>query len=175
VHCEEDKTREKGLVHVLVGDAAFGVPYFRSLNNGLVCGSELALKIASFFDPEFPIEDVSTFHQFSTHDSPIDTSMNISSNVLSSLFSVGNSSTQMIKSKQYQYYDEADKDLPAPLKTYSNFTHQLAKTEIMLAQNKQMGLSVAKFGVSISGVVPWQVNFWKKKELEEFHVIFPFK
>ena len=26
----------------LVGDAAFGVPFFRSLNNGLICGNELA-------------------------------------------------------------------------------------------------------------------------------------
>lgn len=31
----------------LVGDAAFGVPYFRSLNNGLVCANVLAKKIYS--------------------------------------------------------------------------------------------------------------------------------
>lgn len=31
---------------MLVGDAAFGVPYFRSLNNGLLCGSELAKQLA---------------------------------------------------------------------------------------------------------------------------------
>jgi len=30
----------------LVGDAAFGVPYYRSLNNGLVCGSELAAALS---------------------------------------------------------------------------------------------------------------------------------
>ncbi len=32
---------------MLVGDAAFGVPYFRSLNNGLLCGSELAKQISA--------------------------------------------------------------------------------------------------------------------------------
>ena len=32
---------------VLVGDAAFGVPYFRSLNNGLLCGSELAKQVSA--------------------------------------------------------------------------------------------------------------------------------
>ena len=30
----------------LVGDAAFGVPYYRSLNNGLICGSELAIALS---------------------------------------------------------------------------------------------------------------------------------
>jgi len=30
----------------LAGDAAFGVPYFRSLNNGLLCGSELAAALS---------------------------------------------------------------------------------------------------------------------------------
>lgn len=33
---------------MLVGDAAFGVPYFRSLNNGLMCGSELAKQACTF-------------------------------------------------------------------------------------------------------------------------------
>lgn len=30
----------------LVGDAAFGVPYYRALNNGLICGSELAAALS---------------------------------------------------------------------------------------------------------------------------------
>lgn len=31
-----------GVSYFLVGDAAFGVPFFRALNNGLLCGSHLA-------------------------------------------------------------------------------------------------------------------------------------
>jgi hypothetical protein len=31
----------------LVGDAAFGVPYFRALNNGLLCGTKLAETLAA--------------------------------------------------------------------------------------------------------------------------------
>lgn len=31
---------------ILVGDAAFGVPFFRSMNNGLLCGTQLAKAIA---------------------------------------------------------------------------------------------------------------------------------
>jgi len=31
----------------LVGDSAFGVPFFRSLNNGMLCGSQLAIAISA--------------------------------------------------------------------------------------------------------------------------------
>jgi 2-polyprenyl-6-methoxyphenol hydroxylase-like FAD-dependent oxidoreductase len=41
-----DKTQRfvppSDIAFALVGDAAFGVPYYRALNNGLICGSELA-------------------------------------------------------------------------------------------------------------------------------------
>lgn len=37
VNCKKD-----GVSYFLVGDAAFGVPFFRALNNGLLCGSHLA-------------------------------------------------------------------------------------------------------------------------------------
>jgi 2-polyprenyl-6-methoxyphenol hydroxylase-like FAD-dependent oxidoreductase len=40
--------KEKERVWCLVGDAAFGVPYFRSLNNGLVSGTELSKVVANF-------------------------------------------------------------------------------------------------------------------------------
>lgn len=35
-----------GASYALVGDAAFGVPFFRSLNNGLLCGTNLAKQVA---------------------------------------------------------------------------------------------------------------------------------
>ncbi|HEV8051133.1 MAG TPA: hypothetical protein VGP47_01465 [Parachlamydiaceae bacterium] len=41
---------EEGRTWCLVGDAAFGVPFFRSLNNGLVSGTELAKVIANIFN-----------------------------------------------------------------------------------------------------------------------------
>ena len=34
------------IAFALVGDAAFGVPYYRALNNGLICGSELAAALS---------------------------------------------------------------------------------------------------------------------------------
>ena len=42
----EAQARPADCAFALVGDAAFGVPYFRSLNNGLVCGSELAAALS---------------------------------------------------------------------------------------------------------------------------------
>eukprot|EP01117_Protostelium_nocturnum_P003703 TRINITY_DN14984_c0_g1_i1.p1 TRINITY_DN14984_c0_g1~~TRINITY_DN14984_c0_g1_i1.p1 ORF type:complete len:444 (+),score=117.26 TRINITY_DN14984_c0_g1_i1:251-1582(+) len=42
--------KENGVHLYLVGDAAFGVPYFRSLNNGLLCGTELSKEVASLLN-----------------------------------------------------------------------------------------------------------------------------
>lgn len=36
----------------LVGDAAFGVPFFRALNNGIMCGSHLAHTLAKLIDKQ---------------------------------------------------------------------------------------------------------------------------
>jgi len=47
VYCSaEVATIEDGRAYFLVGDAAFGVPFFRALNNGLMCGSKLAHSLA---------------------------------------------------------------------------------------------------------------------------------
>ncbi len=42
----------KDKVCFLVGDAAFGVPFFRSLNNGLLCGTQLSKRIVEVLNPE---------------------------------------------------------------------------------------------------------------------------
>lgn len=39
---------DRSLACAVVGDAAFGVPFYRSLNNGLVCGSQLAGCLARY-------------------------------------------------------------------------------------------------------------------------------
>lgn len=44
--------KENGRIHCLVGDAAFGVPFFRSLNNGFICGTTLAQTIAATFNSQ---------------------------------------------------------------------------------------------------------------------------
>ncbi|HRE30350.1 MAG TPA: hypothetical protein PLD88_00110, partial [Candidatus Berkiella sp.] len=51
-HSEEVVAQKQGKQWALVGDAAFGVPYFRSLNNGLLCGTELAKQVNAFLNNE---------------------------------------------------------------------------------------------------------------------------
>ncbi len=45
---EGDDEPDRRRLVFLVGDAAFGVPFFRSLNNGLLCGTHLAASIANY-------------------------------------------------------------------------------------------------------------------------------
>ena len=40
-----------GRVWALVGDAAFGLPFFRALNDGMLCATKLATTMAAHFDP----------------------------------------------------------------------------------------------------------------------------
>lgn len=48
VYASQDFYKKHENKHVfLVGDAAFGVPYFRSLNNGILCSSQLAKVISA--------------------------------------------------------------------------------------------------------------------------------
>lgn len=44
--------RKNKVTYCLVGDAAFGVPYFRSLNNGLLSGTRLAEVVANQIKPD---------------------------------------------------------------------------------------------------------------------------
>ena len=41
---------DKNKAFFLVGDSAFGVPYFRALNNGLMCGTKLAEYLSVVLD-----------------------------------------------------------------------------------------------------------------------------
>lgn len=56
-----------GKTWFLVGDAAFGVPYFRSLNNGILCSSQLAKAIhAGIHHQSIPVETFSDSSSFSS-------------------------------------------------------------------------------------------------------------
>lgn len=59
---------EAGKAYGLVGDAAFGVPYFRSLNNGIRCGTHFAqAAVARKQGNDKPMRDYNSFvHTFAT-------------------------------------------------------------------------------------------------------------
>lgn len=46
---------------VLVGDSAFGVPFFRSLNNGLLEGTELSKRIVAALEPTTNTNDICSY------------------------------------------------------------------------------------------------------------------
>jgi 2-polyprenyl-6-methoxyphenol hydroxylase-like FAD-dependent oxidoreductase len=89
----------------LVGDAAMGVPFFRSLNAGLLCGSRLA--------------------QLLSHSS------------------------------------EAVRD-------YNSYASRRLFIEQARARIKSAGVHLHAAFVRASSVVPWQVNKWRRKEVEHY-------
>jgi 2-polyprenyl-6-methoxyphenol hydroxylase-like FAD-dependent oxidoreductase len=50
--------------YFLVGDAAFGVPYFRALNNGFLCGTELAQRISNILSENAIDIEVEKYNKF---------------------------------------------------------------------------------------------------------------
>ncbi len=50
--------------YFLVGDAAFGVPFFRALNNGLMCGSQLAQALTHLWEGQEPENVMSSYSSF---------------------------------------------------------------------------------------------------------------
>jgi len=102
---------EENRSFALVGDAAFGVPFFRSLNNGLLFGSQLASALSRCMEKD---------------------------------------------------------RCEASLEKYSKFLVNLAKKEIAVAETKSTFLSSFGWLVSLSNIVPWQLNYWGKKKAELF-------
>lgn len=123
----------------LVGDAAFGVPFFRSLNNGLVCSQKLASCIQIFYkEYSSEIRDENFFNNLKFQ----------------------------ISTKVNQLHSLVNFD--RPFRAYNQFVYLLAKEEIMVAQNKANFLFAAEIMNKINGRVPWQVNKWSTNELEKF-------
>lgn len=51
VYCSKKATKHhNGVEYAIVGDAYCGLPYFRSLNNGLIGGTQLAKSVAAYLD-----------------------------------------------------------------------------------------------------------------------------
>jgi len=135
VHYDEKKHQYT----CLVGDAAFGVPFFRSLNNGIICSRKLASCI-----------------QLCCGNRSIRTG---SGGFLNNLRFEW---TKLVNEAHSLF------NLNKPLKAYSQFVHILATKEIIAAQNKANFLFAAGVINKINGAVPWQVNRWSSSEIDHF-------
>ena len=60
-----------GLIYALVGDAAFGVPFYRALNNGLLSGSKLAFCVRDYLCPHRSALYRNPFKRIKYSDDPI--------------------------------------------------------------------------------------------------------
>lgn len=130
--------KEHHRAYFLVGDSAFGVPFFRALNNGLLCGSKLA----------FCLNDLLSDHLKSY--TPKGFMGKLKVGILKAMNSVHN----LVNS--------------GVLNAYSIYVASLAMTEILTARTKSGALFAANFMNKVNGAVPWQVNTWSKEKEKLF-------
>ncbi|CAF3694847.1 unnamed protein product [Adineta steineri] len=135
VHYQQDKQQQYNTC--LVGDAAFGVPFFRSLNNGIICSRKLASCIQLYYGNK------------STQTG----GGNILNNLKFGWTKLVNQAHCLLNSNE-------------PLKAYSQFVHLMATKEIMIAQNKANFLFAADMMNKINGSVPWQLNKWSSEDVD---------
>jgi len=126
--------KEHNRAYFLVGDAAFGVPFFRALNNGLLCGSKLA----------FCLSDLLSEHLKSY--TPKSFMGKLKVGVLKAMNTVHN----LVNS--------------GVLNAYSIYVASLAMAEIAKARTKSGALFAANIMNKVNGIVPWQVNAWSLAE-----------
>ncbi len=132
----DDKDHHRA--YFLVGDAAFGVPFFRALNNGLLCGSKLA----------FCLSDLLSDHLKSY--TPKSFMGKLKVGVLKAMNTVHNFVNAGV------------------LNAYSIYVASLAMTEIATARTKSGALFAATLMNKVNGAVPWQVNVWPKEKEKMF-------
>ena len=138
-----------GVSYFLVGDAAFGVPFFRALNNGLLCGSHLAHTI------------VEVVNRGSAEDAP----GTLCGLVLRRACGVCRRVAYRCTAGLFRWLARTCDSTP---RGYANFVKQLARREIAMANGKKAGLALAQLANKINGSVPWQVNKWSHHDVQRF-------
>lgn len=127
--------REGKITYCLVGDSAFGVPYFRSINNGLACGSKLAQTIVKSLTPDALPKNRSLINKIKR--------------VFKRVFPKKTKTIQGTGKKQKRW------------KSYAHFTSKLQKRENKLAKSKNSGLKALKTLGAAVRFLPWNLGKWK--------------
>lgn len=135
----------------LVGDAAFGVPFYRSLNNGLICGSKLAISLYYCYKQDL-------ISKAATLDGSPGRQLEIP--------------PQGSKSVKWEMFRNLHK-LHTPiaggsLEAYNQFVQVLGTMELAIARAKSECLFFAGILNRINASVPWQVNFWDQERVSAF-------
>ena len=130
-------------IYCLVGDAAFGMPFFRSLNNGLLCATILAQCVVKHFEGKdyqfaFSLEGV--------------------------VNSLVGGTKQFLGLSNIPYEGE---HISQPLIKYASYAMNLEESQLKIARAKSIGLKTFQTWTKISAIVPWQVNKLRPEQLEE--------
>ena len=141
----------------LVGDAAFGVPFFRALNNGLICGSECAKTLLAELHPDYVADlfDRQNLRPESGPDIegtderflPSDRTSFVTRSLGASTASMNLTSqiSQIMAHASFErgvgfFIESRD-----PLRRYDDFVRRLSRKEFARAHSKRDGLEITKF------------------------------
>lgn len=140
----------------LVGDAAFGVPFFRALNNGLMCGTECA---KSVFTELYELTTSAVYNRIdlglqegnegseTVASGPTDREAFLSKSFNATVASVNISSqiSQVLAHASFEKGVGLFIESTDPLRRYEDFVRRLARKEFVVAQTKRDGLEITKF------------------------------
>jgi len=134
---------DNGRYYFLVGDAAVGVPFFRALNVGLVCGTKLAYCVHDLLHKQF------NDPQQSTGLSWFDKTQN------ALIFGV-HKGHQILRA----WGDE--------IRDYQALVDELALGEFALSETKSLGLDLGSLFVKVAAAPPWQLLTLSDDEATRF-------
>jgi len=135
---------EQGRSVFLVGDAAFGVPFFRALNNGLLCSSKLAHCIADEF----------------AHQTGQEISKSSSSEGFTPFSMLGDvyTSTYNMTTNAIHDVHRWSTALGSSTKAYQHYVNAIAGVEVPRARMKSNALGVIKQGLKVANLLPSEIQ-----------------
>lgn len=135
-----------GITWCLAGDSAFGVPFFKSLNNGIISGTELASAIVETLSPPRIPSQYSIIR------------------IIENIF-------HRIQKFWWCQGDPFSGDVGVPLARYAHRVKRLSINEIRYAKIKSFFIDCYQWYIKFSGKVPWQVNKWSEVDANRFHAL----
>ncbi|EFC38441.1 predicted protein [Naegleria gruberi] len=136
-------SKSGGPTYCLVGDAAFGMPFFRSLNNGMLCGTELAQAISLDFAGMKKKESI--------------------------FKSLGTKISGVVSQQIGGRTSPSEGPVSDTMVEYANYVRMLEQKEYNLAKIKSSGLVAFRMFTRVSSKVPWQTNKFSQEEIDEIN------
>jgi hypothetical protein len=157
----------------ICGDSAAGVPFFRALNNGLLCATKLAQEIVSELQSGGAHEAVFP-NQAAIAEKRASSLPAEDSGFLGKMFSSMGASTGVSKNLAVisargatEMVQDMVRDTPDPVLRYQQFVTRLVKKEFNLATAKRDALSIVRLSNQFRTSVSGSMSSWAGKGTEE--------